>query len=150
MNAKLEKDQAVQKFLAGYNCAQAVLYSACPRLQLERDLALKLSTGFGAGIARLGNVCGAVSGGVLALGLRYGRGENDEKTKTNDTYNRIQVFMDAFEKARGSVKCADLVKCDLNTPEGQQYFKDHDLLHRTCVGCVETAIALLEQELERA
>ena len=147
MNSNLEKGPALEKFLAGYNCAQAVLYSACSHLQWDRDTALKISTGLGAGMARSGQICGAVSGGILALGLKHGRGEHDEKTKTQDTYARVRAFMAAFEKKHGSVKCADLVQCDLNTVEGQQYFKDNDLLHGTCVHCVETAIGLLEDAL---
>lgn len=69
MNAKL--DTAMQKFLAGYNCAQSVLYAFAPDLGLDGETALKVATGLGAGMARRGEVCGAVTGGILVLGLKY-------------------------------------------------------------------------------
>lgn len=148
MNSELEKAPALEKFLAGYNCSQAVLFSACQQLRLDGDLALRLSTGFGAGIARSGNICGAVSGGILALGLKYGRGEGEDKAKAQDTYARVRTYMESFEQRHGSVKCRELIKCDLATEAGQQFFKENDLLHRTCARCVETAIELLDSSLQ--
>ena len=56
---------ARQKFLAGYNCAQAVLFSFCDDLGFDKDTALRLACGFGAGMARKQEVCGAVAGGIL-------------------------------------------------------------------------------------
>lgn len=147
MNQNLEKELATEKFLAGYSCSQAVLYSACKRLSLEPDFALRISTGLGAGIARSGNICGAVSGGILALSLKYGRGEGEDKTKTQDTYARVEAFIKAFEEKHGSVKCRELIECDLATEEGTRRFKENDLLHHTCVHCVETAISLLDKAL---
>ena len=55
-------ETAIAKFLEGYNCAQTVLYAFCDELQLEKNTALKLACGFGAGMGRNGEVCGAVSG----------------------------------------------------------------------------------------
>jgi hypothetical protein len=74
------KDVAVEKFLAGYNCAQAVLYAFCDDLCLDKDAALKLACGLGAGMARRQEVCGAISGGIIALGLKHGRGEGQDRT----------------------------------------------------------------------
>lgn len=147
MNSNLDREAAMEKFLAGYNCSQAVLYSACGRLQLDKDIALKTACGLGAGIARSQQICGAVSGGILALGLKHGRGVNDDRTRTEDTYARARAFMAAFTERHGSVNCRELTKCDLTTPEGRQYFKENDLLHGVCARCVESAIELLEKEL---
>lgn len=86
MNAR--RDVAVQKLLAGYNCAQAVLYAFCEDLGFDRDAALRLACGFGAGMARKQEVCGAVSGGIITLGLRHGRGEGQQAFKANDLLNK--------------------------------------------------------------
>jgi C_GCAxxG_C_C family probable redox protein len=134
---------ATAKFLAGYNCAQAVLFANCDQLQIDKHLALKLATGFGAGIAREGEVCGAVTGGILALSLRYGRAEGEDRSKTEDTYARTQAFLGHFKARHGSVICRELLKCDLRTAEGQKFFKKNDLLHRTCAECVQTASELV-------
>src|ERR1035441_4030849 len=66
----IRTDIAVEKFLAGYNCAQAVLYSFCDDLGFGKDTALRLACGFGAGMARKQEVCGAITGGIIALGLK--------------------------------------------------------------------------------
>ena len=70
-----KSDVAVEKFLAGYNCAQAVLFSFCDDLVFDKNTALKLACGFGAGMGRRQEVCGAIIGGIIALGLKHGRGE---------------------------------------------------------------------------
>ncbi|MFT3780505.1 MAG: C-GCAxxG-C-C family protein [Nibricoccus sp.] len=147
MSTSIEKEPALEKFLSGYNCAQAVLYSACERLNFDKNMALRLSSGFGAGMARSQEVCGAVTGGIMALGLKYGRGDGEEKSKTEETYKRTRTFMSAFGEKHGSVLCRELIKCDLSTPEGQQYFKDNELLRKTCAVCVATAIDLVASEV---
>jgi C_GCAxxG_C_C family probable redox protein len=134
---------ATVKFLAGYNCAQAVLFANCDGLQFDQNLALKLATGLGAGMAREGEVCGAVTGGILALSLKYGRTEGDDRAKTEDTYARTQAFLAHFKARHGSVVCRELTNGDLRTAEGQKFFKENDLLHRTCAGCVRTASELI-------
>ena len=83
---KTRNDIALEKFLAGYNCAQAVLFSFCDDLGFDKDAALRLACGFGAGMARKQEVCGAVTGGILAIGLKHGRGEGQNRTPTEATY----------------------------------------------------------------
>jgi C_GCAxxG_C_C family probable redox protein len=138
-------DVAVAKLLAGYNCAQAVLYSFCDDLGLDRNIALKLSCGFGGGMARKQEVCGAVTGGILALGLGHGRGEGQDKTLTEKTYSDVRELISLFEAEHGSCICRTLLQgCDLNTPEGQEFYKQNDLLNKTCKRCVQTAVETLE------
>jgi C_GCAxxG_C_C family probable redox protein len=142
------KDVAVEKFLAGYNCAQAVLYAFCDDLCLDKDAALKLACGLGAGMARRQEVCGAISGGIIALGLKHGRGEGQDRTPTEETYRKVRDLMSQFESKHGSCVCRKLLKgCDLTTPEGQRYFKENDLHNKTCKGCVTTAVETLEKIL---
>ncbi len=138
-------DVAVDKFLSGYNCAQAVLYSFCDDLGFDRNTALKLSCGLGGGMARKQEICGAVTGGILALGLRHGRGEGQDKTRTEKTYNDVRELISLFEAEHGSCVCRTLLQgCDLNTPEGQLAYKQNNLLNKTCKRCVQTAVETLE------
>lgn len=137
---------AVEKFLSGYNCAQSVLYAFGPDYGLEGETALKVATGLGAGMGRRGEVCGAVTGGILALGVRWGRGDHQDRTATEETYQKTLELMGRFEKKQGSCLCRALIEgCDLRTPEGQAYFKQHDLLHKTCAPCVETVCETLSE-----
>jgi C_GCAxxG_C_C family probable redox protein len=142
------KDVAVEKFLAGYNCAQAVLYPFCDELGLDKNTALKLTCGLGAGMARKQEVCGAITGGIIALGLKHGRGEGQDRTPTEETYRKVRELMSQFESKHGTCICRALLKgCDLNTPSGQRYFKENDLHNKTCKGCVATVVETLEKIL---
>ncbi|MCX7013737.1 MAG: C-GCAxxG-C-C family protein [Candidatus Sumerlaeota bacterium] len=136
---------AVQKFLSGYNCAQSVLYSFCGDFGLDRELALKLATGLGAGIARRQGTCGAVTGGILVIGLKHGRGERDDKAVADEAYAKAQELMERFEAKHGSCICLQLLGgCDFNAPESLRFFYDNDLLNRICKPCVETVVGILE------
>jgi C_GCAxxG_C_C family probable redox protein len=145
---KTRSDIAVEKFLAGYNCAQAVLYSFCDDLQFDKDTALKLASGFGAGMARKQGTCGAITGGIIAIGLKHGRGEGQDRTRTEETYRKVRELLWQFESKHGTSLCRTLLNgCDLNTPEGQRHFKENDLQTKTCTGCVKTVGEALENIL---
>ncbi len=95
-----------------------------------------------------GEVGGAVTGGILALGLKYGRGSQAEKAVTQQAYQKTRELMEAFQRVQGSCLCRTLLGgCDLRTPEGMQRFKDEDLRHKVCVRCVRTVGEILEELL---
>jgi C_GCAxxG_C_C family probable redox protein len=146
---KTKTDVAVEKFLSGYNCAQSILYAFGPDLGLDGETALKVATGLGAGMARRGEMCGAVTGGILALGLKYGRGNQQDRTATEEAYRKTEELMAGFEKHHESCTCRVLVEgCDLRTPEGRERFIQRDLLHKTCARCVETVAEILTGMLD--
>lgn len=138
-------EAAVSKFVAGYNCAQSVVYAFCDDLHLEKDLALKIACGFGGGMGRKEEVCGAVTGGVIVLGAKYGRGENDEKPVTELTYQKTRDLIDQFTRQHGTFICRGLLGgCDLTSAEGQKYFKENDLSNKVCKQCVQSVVEILE------
>jgi C_GCAxxG_C_C family probable redox protein len=138
-------EAAATQFSEGYNCAQSVLSSFCDELGLDHDTALRIACGFGAGMGRKGNVCGAVTGGIAVLGMKYGRGEKEDRTATHLTYRKTREFIDRFIDRHGSCGCRELLKgCDLTTEEGQQQFKAQDFHNRVCKPCVRTAVEIIE------
>jgi C_GCAxxG_C_C family probable redox protein len=138
-------EAAVEKFLEGYNCAQAVIYSFCDRLNFDKDTALKLSCGFGAGMGRKEEVCGAVSGGIMVMGMMYGRGENQDRSLTDRTYQKTRELMDKFAERQGAFICRKLLEgCELTTPEGQKEFTEKDLLNKVCSNCVRSVVEIIE------
>jgi C_GCAxxG_C_C family probable redox protein len=142
---KNRSDIAMAKFMEGYNCAQSVLYSFSGDLGIDEDTALKMACGFGAGMGRKEEVCGAVTGGVMVIGAKYGRGTRDDKTNTGLAYVKIRDLMDRFVGRQGSYICRTLLKgCELTTEEGQKQFKEQDLLNKTCKVCVKDAVDILE------
>lgn len=146
---KTPSETASEKFTSGYNCAQSVLWAFAPRLGLDPDTALKISCGFGAGMGRREEVCGAVAGGVMALGLKFGRGETNDRSATEETYAKTQELMHRFEARHGSCICRLLLGgCDLTTETGRASFKDQDLLHKTCEPCVRTVAGILAELLK--
>ena len=136
---------AVSKFSEGYNCAQSVFYSFCDDLGFDKNTALKMACGFGAGMGRKEEVCGAVTGGIMVIGARYGRGEKDDRTATELTYKKTRELMDRFEKKHGTFICRKLLKgCELTTEEGRKHFKDSKLADTICKPCVRSVVEILD------
>ncbi len=137
---------ATTRFLSGYNCAQAVLDAFRDEAGLDEDLALKISTGLGAGMGRKQEVCGAVTGGILVLGLRHGRGSRAAHTATEQTYLRTRALMDQFAARHGSCLCRQLLQgYDLSTEDGLRRAKADDVLNKVCRSCVQTVVEILER-----
>ena len=140
-------DERLQKaeelFLQGYNCAQAVSFACAENCGVPPELVVKLATGFGAGMGRTQETCGAVSGAILALGLRGGRALGDDKARTTETYGKVQALLRDFAALHGSCSCRELLSgCDLRTPEGQREFKERGYLTKRCAEYVKTAAVL--------
>ena len=149
-NEVKRSEVAVDKYLSGYNCAQAVLYAFSDDLNMDKEAALKISCGFGGGMGLKEEVCGAVSGGVMALGLIYGRGENQDRSLTQETYRKTREFMDVFAEKHGSFICRKLLgDIDLRTPEGQKAFKEKDLRNTVCKPCVADAVEIVERMIDK-
>lgn len=139
-------DIATAQFLSGYNCAQTVLHAFHDETGLGEDLSLKIATGLGAGMGRMQEVCGAVTGGILVLGLRHGRGSAEDRSATEHTYLKTRELMDRFAAKHGSCLCRQLLHgYDIATEEGQRRFKADDLLNKVCQPCVRTVVEILEQ-----
>ena len=136
--------KAEELFLQGYNCAQAVSCACAGDCGVPPELVVKLATGFGAGMGRTQETCGAVSGAILALGLRGGRALGDDKARTEETYAKVQALQRDFAALHGSCLCRELLSgCDLRTPEGQREFKERDFLRQRCAEYVKTAAVLV-------
>ena len=143
---KTKSEIAVQKFLEGYNCAQSVFYSFCDDLGFDKNVALKLACGFGAGMGRKEEVCGAVTGGVIVLGAKYGRGEKDDRSATDLTYKKTRELMDRFAAKHGAFICRNLLGgCELSAEDGQKHYKENDLFNKVCKPCVQTVVEILEE-----
>ena len=131
-------EEAVQLFEDGYMCSQAVLAVFCEEFGLSREQAFKISISFGGGM-RKGVVCGACTGAIMALGLRYG----ENKSKSDEMCVK---FLDSFKKENGSYICRDLLDCDIRTEEGIKYAIENNLFTEICPKMVESA-AKITQEL---
>ncbi|MBN2117988.1 MAG: C_GCAxxG_C_C family protein [Anaerolineales bacterium] len=141
-----KSERAISKFKGGYNCAQSVFFAFLEDLEIGQDTALKVASGFGGGIGRRGEVCGAVTGGIMALGAKHGRGEKEDPTAADVTYAKTREFMAQFARKHGSCLCRELLNgCDLATEEGQAAFREKDLKNKVCIPCVQSAVEMVEK-----
>lgn len=132
-------DYAVKLFDSGYVCSQAVFATFSKDLGLDEEYALKIGACFGSGM-RKGEVCGACTGALMALGLKFG----DDKQKSNDVCVR---FLGEFAAENGSYICNDLLNCDITTPEGVNYAVENNLFKDFCPKMVDSATKIAEKIL---
>lgn len=137
-------EQAVGKFNEGYNCAQAVLSSFSEKYGMKQDDAYKISTGFGGGI-RCGEACGAVTGGVLVIGLKYGNSTQEEGNTKMLCYQKTTEFTGIFTKRNGSIVCRELLDCNIGDPEKMKLAADLGLFKKVCPKMIKDAVEILEE-----
>lgn len=123
-------DKAKELFEKGYNCAQAVFGAFAEDLGIDFNFAVKLSSGFGGGMGRLREVCGAVSGMFLVLNMKYGYDDPKANEEKKALYKDIQALAEDFKKENGSIVCRELLGlsikgADSPTPEArtEKYYK---------------------------
>ncbi|MCE5185313.1 MAG: C-GCAxxG-C-C family protein [Planctomycetaceae bacterium] len=139
-------DQAVQTFNSGYNCSQSILSTYGARFGLDRACALKIAAGFGGGIGAQGDICGALSGAIMVLGLRFAVAQVDKIAKA-EMYAKTRLLIEQFKRRAAAVNCRDLLGFDLSTPEGQQKANLPGSFD-VCPGLVRIAADLLEEMLK--
>lgn len=132
--------RAVELFSQNYNCAQSV-YAACATADgLSETQRLAIGAPFGGGIARQGEVCGALTGALLALGEAAGEAmAADPVAGRNALYERTRRLTSAFREAHGSILCRELTGCALDTEAGQRTFRERELHKNLCAGLVAFA-----------
>jgi len=140
-------EEALSSFKEDFSCAQSIFATYAPHYGLDRDKALKISTGFGGGMARSGRTCGAVTGTYMVIGLKNGMGIDKDTEAKEKTYQLISEFSNQFQEKNGSLICKELLGCDINTPEGMEYFNLNELLEKKCLHCVKNAAEILEEML---
>ena len=143
MNSKVQ--QAVEKFEKGFNCSQAILSTYCEQYGLDEKAALKIATGFGGGM-HIDGTCGAVTGAFMVLGLKYGNTE-ENKQLNEKTYIKVLQCAKKFSDRNGSVKCHDLIDCDITTREGLEIARQKGVFSSICPGVVKDAAEILEEML---
>ena len=139
----LMADMAIDHFSSGFNCAQSVLAVFCEKYGLDKDTALKMCSGLGCGV-RFGEICGAVSGSVLVIGLKYGQDKPENKTAKDDCYAKTIEFINLFRTNNGAVVCRDILGFDLSIQEEYDQVLKKNLFNTTCVDMVRSAVTLLE------
>ena len=105
-----------------------------------------MATPFGGGIARRGSICGAVTGGLMALGLKFGRTTTADVKARDRSYEKAESFLSVFEKKYGTLLCFNLIGIDLKTTEGLEQLKKIRL--EKCGNYVKSATEMVIQLAE--
>ncbi len=147
---ELEKrtEQALTYFYDGYNCSQAVFMAYSDLYNMDKELAAKISSSFGGGMGRLREVCGAVTGMFMVLGLHYPATDVKDKAAKTTNYAAVQRTAAEFKQEMGSFICADLLKIKRapeNPTPSERNVKYHAL--RPCDRCVAMAAEILGKEI---
>ncbi len=137
-------ETALKYFADKFHCSQAVLAAYASELELTEEQALKLGACFGSGF-RKGGICGACSGALMVLGLKYGQAKKEDLESRNKTNEMSDAFLEIFAEENGSYICNDLLGCDISTQEGINYARDNKLFTEFCPKMVESAMKILEE-----
>jgi len=135
-------------FQQGFCCAESVLQAIAESRDIRSELIPKIATGLCGGIAKTGGICGAVSGGVLAINMLAGRNSAGQSPEAN--VRLVRALLSELETKFGSTNCERLIGCRLDTPEGWRFFNENKLRENKCRMFTKEAAgmvsAILEQE----
>lgn len=139
---------AKQMFIDGYNCAQAVFCAFCDVHGMDMDEAARISSSFGGGMGRLREVCGALSGAFMVVGMLYGGYDVKDRAAKTRHYEIIQELAKKFQGEYGTLMCRGILGLPdgPSNPEPEVHTPEY-LKTRPCPGCVEYAARILDEFL---
>jgi len=141
-------EKAENYYNNNFNCSQAVFTTFATELGLDEETALKVATQFGGG-ARKGEMCGAVSGALMVLGLKYGHCHREDSEEKKKAYQIAEDFMNRFISEKGTVVCRELLGYDLTKSEDMAKIKELNLFKSTCPEMIRCATRIVEEMINQ-
>jgi len=142
------EDKAKTSHQSGLNCAQSVLTAYTEDLNFDKNLALSISCGFGGGMGRLQETCGAVTGAFMVLSIYNCKKYTNNMNRKDKTYSMVQKFAEIFKSIHGATDCKSLIKVDLKTEEGNRFAKENKLFDTVCEKCIIDAVKIVDKLIE--
>ncbi|GAB6127038.1 C-GCAxxG-C-C family protein [Humidesulfovibrio idahonensis] len=139
------EDSIIGNMASGYLCSESVLKGAADRLGITWDRLPAIATGLGAGIGGTANVCGALTGGAMALGLVHGRNGHDQDFLA--CLAITQELVEGFRSHFGSIACRDVLGLDISTEEGRNTAIAKGFLNLPCKDCLAFVARYLAENL---
>ena len=137
LNEMLERAEADHD--SGLNCAQSVLKQFCQSKGLPVDQALRLSSGLGSGM-KVGNVCGALTGGIMALGLHLGSADPGRKAEMEAP---VQELIKRFVAKMEHMECSKIIGYNIADPEQRDIARAKGIFARQCPLAITTAVSIV-------
>ncbi len=139
--------KSAELFGNGYNCAQSVLAASAADVGIDLNSALKIASGFAAGLGYRGEMCGAVVGAYLAIGMKYGFTQPAEQDKKDKTYQLISEFLKEFKRRNGTIFCKELIEYDPSDPDQLSQAREQNVFREKCPKFVQDSSEILEKIL---
>ncbi len=127
------------------NCAQSVVVAFAEDLNFDRTIASNTAVGFGGGMGRLQETCGAVTGAFMVLGMYNSQKCQDNLALKNATYPMIRQFDAQFKSIHQTTNCRALLQCDLSSEEGHALAVENKLFEKICEKCIVDAVGIVEE-----
>jgi len=143
-----KSETAIAGLKNGFNCAQAVSTAFCEDFGVKKEDAAKMACALGAGMVRSGEVCGAVSGALMIIGLKYGSSSPQHIKSKEKAYEVGKRFKQLFEAKHGTVICRRLIEMDISTPEGLEAARKKGVFENICKELVKDSVEILEETLK--
>ena len=143
-------ERAAELFGKGFNCSQAVFAAFCDKFGMDEKTALKVASGLGGGVGRMREVCGAFTGAVMVLGLKFGNTIGSDRAAKGKDYERVQLFAKRFKEELGSdtIICRELLGLSgPSDPDPAKRTKEY-YQKRPCPETVAIASGLLGEFME--
>ena len=140
-------DRAEALFREGFSCSQAVLMAFAPSGGMNDTQAALVASAFGGGMARHGWTCGALTGAMMALGLRAGYTTAQDVAAKDALYAKVQALVAGFEARHGATACRQLVGANMLDPAERQAASDRGVFKTLCPELVRTAATLTAETL---
>jgi len=145
-----ESQRALELFEQEFSCSQAVFAAFARRFGLPAETALQIACSFGAGMGRMGEVCGAVAGAYMVYGLAYGNTLATDKDSRDKVYALVREHADRFHQCHGTILCRELLGTRIDTPEGLQQARESGIFETSCPQYVNDSANLVAELLNRA
>ena len=128
------KETALHLHDSKFNCAQSVACAFCNVMGADAETTFRLAEPLGFGMGSMGT-CGAVSAMALVVGMKMSDGALDNPQTKKECYAMMQKLTDEFIKKNGSINCREIKGVDTGK------------VLRSCNGCIEDAVELLDKYL---
>jgi len=146
----IHSQRAMELFKQGYSCSQSIVGAFCDDIDLDFETAVKLSSSFGGGMGRLREVCGAVTGMFMVVGLKYGYTDPNDASGKAKHYELVQSLARKFNENNGSIICRELLGLKA---EGESFIPEERTAQyyekRPCVFLVGDAAEILEEFINK-
>lgn len=135
---QLAESYAAQDFL----CSESMLLALSKCQQVESELIPRIATGFGAGLARCGEICGALAGAIMGLGIRFGRTRVEETPADQRPYDFAQRMVNLFKARFGHTRCLEILGLDLSKESDLKRYREENMWEKVCYKLIITTAGL--------